>query len=394
MLERILTSTQIYIQDTFSAEELSKVITYSGGVNARACIIQDNRDFEYRDMLIEELQTFRDVTVLNEVYPNPKSADIMGMAEALQEKKPDVIIGIGGGSALDSAKAVAMILDNGGDLDEYLGPEASRTIGKSETKLILIPTTAGTGSEVTQFGVYTARSGRKYTLNHPLLQADMALMITQLTYTLPPKLTAATGFDALSHALETLWNRKATSISDVVAIDAAVYLLQWMEIAYRSSVTGDRDGRKEMLQGAAKAGIAFNLTGTAAVHALSFILSEEWHVPHGVACAFTLENVLELNARDLATRVKLAKVARRLFGDDSEEALINKLAERIVFLKKKMTLPVTFADLKVEVDPEKIPELFDRSFSDPKMGNNIVDAEEQRETIFSMLQDKTKKENA
>lgn len=172
----------------------------------------------------------------------------------------------------------------------------------------------------------------------------------------------------------------------MVAVDAAVFILQWLEIAYRSAVAGDRDGRKEMFQGAAKAGIAFNLTGTAAVHALSFILSEEWHVPHGAACAFTLENVLKLNAQDLSTRMKLAKISRRLFGDDSEEALINKLVDRIVFLKKKMRMPVTFSDLGIEVDPEKIPELFDRAFEDPKMKNNKADVT--KDEIFAMLKEK------
>lgn len=386
MLERILTKTQIYIQDTFSAAELEKVIVYCGGVEAKACIIQDSRNFEYRDMLVDDLKKLRDVTVLNKVYPDPKTEDIMEMADQLKNVRPDVIIGIGGGSALDSAKAVAMILSNGGDLDEYLGPEASRKIEKKDVKLVLIPTTAGTGSEVTKFGVYTARSGRKYTLNNELFQADMAVMITQLTYTLPPKLTAATGFDALSHALETLWNKNATPISDIVAIDAAVFILQWLETAYRSSVAGEREGRKEMLQGAAKAGIAFNHTGTAAVHALSFILSEEWHIPHGAACAFTLEDILMINAKDLKTRMKLAKISRSIFGDDCEEVLIQKLYERIVYLKKMMKMPSKFSDLEIEVDPDRIAELFERSFGDPKMSNNIVPIKP--EDMYSMLREK------
>ncbi|MGL4369085.1 MAG: iron-containing alcohol dehydrogenase, partial [Spirochaetota bacterium] len=328
----------------------------------------------------------RSVIVKNRVMPNPKSEDIMAMVDELSGEKIDVVVGIGGGSALDSAKATAMLLSNGGDLDEYLGAQAVRKIEKKNVKLILIPTTAGTGAEVTKFGVYTARSHRKYTLNNPLLQSDVAVLVSSFTHTMPPALTAATAFDALSHALETLWNKNGNPVTDRIAVESAVAILQCMEKAYDSSVSGKTDGRREMLEGACRAGIAFNLTGTAAVHALSFILSEEWNIPHGTACAFTTEDILEYNLKDAATKKKLAVVACRLFGEASEDAAVSRLTAEIMRLKKKMAMPCRFADLKVSVSADQIPVLFERAFDDPKMDNNIVPA--QKIEIYEMLQKK------
>jgi alcohol dehydrogenase class IV len=368
MLEKVMTTTKIVQMDSLSARELERLIFYCGGSGAKVAVIEDNRAFELRDRMLDELNSIKEIIRLNKVFPDPKVADIMEMADSIAGKGINIIIGIGGGSTMDSAKGVAAVLSNGGDLEDYLGNTPLRKIEKKSIKLILIPTTAGTGAEVTKFGVYTARTGRKYTLNNTLLQADIALLVSEYTYNLPPPLTAATTFDALSHALETLWNRNATEVSDRLAIEAAIYILRWMEVAYDNPV----EGRREMLQGACTAGIAFNMTGTAAVHALSFILSEEWHIPHGVACAFTLEDVMRLNMQDENTRRKLLAVAHGVFGEGAEEPLLEGLFHRIVELKRKFRLPFTFADINVGLNAAELSPLFEKSLDDPKMSNNIV----------------------
>lgn len=368
MFEQLLTTTRIVRTDRLTADDLDRLILYCAGPDASVAVIEDNRPFGSRDRMLEAFAALRPLVRQNRVFPDPKVDDIMAMARALVGRKTDVIVGIGGGSTLDSAKGVAAVLSNGGDLDDYLGPAPARKIEKRDVKLILIPTTAGTGSEMTRFGVYTARTGRKYTLASPWLQADAAVLVTEYTSDLPAPLTASTAFDALSHALETLWNRNATPVSDRAAAEAAVRILRWMEPAFDRSA----DGRREMLEGACMAGIAFNRTGTAAVHALSFILSEEWHVPHGVACAFSLEDVMLENLHDSATAAKLAGVARTLFGDAPHDSLLCRLRDRIVELKRKFGLPFTFADLGVHAGPGELQPLFEKALDDPKMGNNVV----------------------
>ncbi|MCL1932317.1 MAG: iron-containing alcohol dehydrogenase [Candidatus Azobacteroides sp.] len=386
MFEQVITTTKIIKTDWLTAHNLDNLIFYCGGTEANACIIMDNNPLPPRDRMLKELRKIRMLEVLNKVFPDPKIDDIMSMVNELKGKAINAVIGIGGGSSMDSAKAVAIVLSNGGDLDDYLGAEASRKIEKRDVKLILIPTTAGTGSEVTKVGVYTSRNGRKYTLGNPLLQADAAVLVTEYVLGLPPAITAATAFDALSHALETLWNRNATPLTNRMAVESAIHILKWMEPAYDSSLKGTPEGRAEMLEGACMAGTAFSITGTAAVHALSFILSEEWHVPHGVACAFTLEDIFRLNLSDAKTRQGLAKIAKALFDNEDEDKLIAALLDRIITLKKKFGLPFTFKDLKIELKENRIGELFDKSLDDPKMKNNIVPVDSK--IVFDLIKSK------
>jgi alcohol dehydrogenase class IV len=122
------------------------------------------------------------------------------------------------------------------------------------------------------------------------------------------------------------------------------------------------------------------------VHALSFILSEEWHVPHGVACAFTLEDVFQLNLKDEKTRQRLVRVAQSLFGERHETELLAALLSRIIALKKKFGLPFTFKNLNIEFDKEDVEALFCRSLDDPKMRNNSMEVD--RETIFELIKRK------
>jgi len=386
MFEQAVTTTKIIKTDRLTAEDIDKLIFYCGGERAYPCIVVDNNRLPSRDKMLDDLAKIRKAEILDRVFPDPKTADIMTMVNELKGKPVNVVIGIGGGSSMDSAKAVAAVLDNGGDLEDYLGAEATRKIEKRDVKLILIPTTAGTGSEVTKVGVYTSHSGRKYTLGNPLLQADVAVLATDYVLGLPPALTASTAFDALSHAFETIWNRNATPLSDRIAVESAVYILRWMETAFCSSLSGAKEGRAEMLEGACMAGTAFSMTGTAAVHALSFILSEEWHVPHGVACAFTLEDVFILNSRDKKTKQQLIKIAGVLFEEDDEDKLIAALLNRIVTLKKKFGLPFTFGDLNIKLDENRIGELFDKSLDDPKMKNNVIEIN--KEIVFELIKSK------
>jgi alcohol dehydrogenase class IV len=387
MFEQAVTTTKIIRTGHLSPQDMDKLIFYVGGENAYPYFIIDNYPLLPRDAMLKDLQKLRNVEIQDKVFPDPTTGDVMAMVNAMKGKPINVVIGIGGGSSMDAAKGVAVILSNGGEPDDYLGAMPSRKIEKRDVKLILIPTTAGTGSEVTKVGVYTSRDGRKYTLGHPLMQADIAVLVTEYVETLPPVLTASTAFDALSHALEAIWNKNANPLTDRVAIESAAHILKWMERAYDSSLSGSTDGRAEALEGACMAGTAFSMTGTAAVHALSFILSEEWHVPHGTACAFLLEDVFRLNVANAATKRRLAKIGKALFGESDAgmnaalgesdaDRMTAALLDRIIALKKKFSLPFTFSDLNIRLEVGYIGDLFRKSLDDPKMKNNIIDMNE------------------
>jgi len=372
----VVSPVRILVLPQPDAAVLDRVAAYVAGPDACAAVVVDPTPIPARTRLIEDLARRRKIRILRNVRPNPRVADINTMAAELAADPPDIVIGIGGGSTLDSAKGLALLLDGGGDLHDYLGSAPRRRPSKRKTRLILIPTTAGTGSEVTRFAVYTTGSGRKVTLNSPALPADAALLCPPLTYTMPPSLTAVTGMDALSHALETLWNRNADDTAVLVAHDAACEVLENIQTAFQSARTGAETvaGRAEMLEAACAAGVAFNRTGTAAVHALSFILSEEWHLPHGAACAFFLDEVLRINARAPAVRQRLVRLARRALGSPElrEDEAVAALARRICELRTSFGLPANFRDIGAGGSLDELVQTFSRAFDDPKMNNNPV----------------------
>jgi alcohol dehydrogenase class IV len=224
---------------------------------------------------------------------------------------------------------------------------------------------------VTKFGVYTARSGRKYSLANPLLQADAALLVASLVADIPPALLASTAYDAMTHALETLWNKNATPVSDLLAAEALTQLLCYFQPAYDARKAGRSQGTAELLAAACAAGVAFNNTGTAAIHALSFILSEEWHVPHGAACAFFTEDVFAFNAADPRVHAKLEAVAKGLWPQVADP--VKRLWDELLRLKAHTGLPRRFADIAGagELSDTRIAELFDKCQSDFKLLNNV-----------------------
>lgn len=376
-LHRLSTATRIASFSSLGPGSLSAaLLAVSGKVDPVVVVIRDPRSFPALDSALEGAVLAGGGIVLDRVVPNPRVEDIMEMSRLAAPFRPDIVLGVGGGSALDSAKAVAFMARNQGDLEEYLGPGATRKPEAKGAPLVLVPTTTGTGAEVTKFGVYTARSGRKFSLGTPFLQADAALLVADAVADIPPALLASTAYDAVTHALETLWNRNATPLSDAVAAEALVCLLENAEIAYCSRLGGRSDGVRDLLESACAAGVAFNMTGTAAIHALSFVLSEEWHVPHGAACAFFTDAVYAVNSIAAPTKAKLAGVARRLsfapaFAGEGDA--IAWLGDYLAGLRGRFGLPGRFSEIgEFPGATLDVAALFDRAQDDFKMKNNAV----------------------
>jgi alcohol dehydrogenase class IV len=315
----------------------------------------------------------------------------------------DAVLGVGGGSVMDSAKALAMLAANGGILDDYLGNTPRRTIEKPGLPLVLIPTTAGTGSEVTKVGVYTAESGRKFTLGSPLMLAKTAVLAGGILGRIPPALAASTGLDALDHALESIWNKNADDRTRKMAVDAACEVLTWLPQVYDAALAASNGEpvdearfnklNKNMLRASCMAGAAFSITGTAAGHALSFVLSEDWHVPHGTACAFTLLDILDYvtgayqqdNAPPDCIRA-LDSIVETQYGAPNGMDWRKKTAilrQEIEIFMKKANIPQKFADLGVQLNTAEVDSHFSRAFDDPKMWNQVPKAT--KENMYPIL---------
>ena len=367
LIENILSTTKIYLFENLHAEDIYRIIIYTSGKNSPEILFLHDPSVKAVEEFIDLLSSKFELTTYSKISSDPPVQQIDRIAEIILKKNIDLVWAVGGGSTMDTAKAASVVAATGGSLEEYLGNNPTRIPDGKKVPVICSPTTAGTGAEATKFGVYTSNSGRKYTLASQFLQPDIAVLFPQFTYSMPPSVTASTAFDALTHAIEPLWNKNATPITDHIAIDTAVRILNKMEKAYDSSIAGEIKGRKEMLIAATLAGITFNLTGTAAIHALSFPLSEVWHVPHGAACAFFFEDVWNINIQNNNVSKKLKKVATKL-NLKTEEELFN----RIVQIKKKMKLSSKFSDIQIQFNPEDQMDHFYDTLNDPKMKNNVI----------------------
>jgi alcohol dehydrogenase class IV len=247
------------------------------------------------------------VTAFDRVKPDSGSKLIDAAASELKDAESDVVIGIGGGSSLDTAKAIAALATNPGSCLNYVGLHKVRN---RPLPIVAIPTTAGTGSEVTLWSVFTDDSrGIKAAIGSVFLYPNIALCDPELTLELPPSLTSSTGMDALAHAIESYTNNACQPISAVLSLKAIELIGRHL----RSAVLNgrNRESRYGMMLGSTMAGIAMNSTRLGLAHALAMPLGS-WDVcvPHGVALAVTLAPVMEFNY--LAIPERFVEVARAL----------------------------------------------------------------------------------
>ena len=281
--------------------------------------------------------------IYTNVQPNPRDIDCEEAAIIAKREDVDGFVAIGGGSVMDAAKATNVLLTNGGDCEKWA---KLRKIEKDILPLICIPTTAGTGSEVTFEAVITNTNTHvKMSLSDKRFMApDIAILDPELTITLPALLTATTGLDALTHAIEAYTCKAAHPISDSIAL-AAIDLLAG-NILKASSDGKDIEARGNMLIGSVMAGIAFTNSYLGAVHSLAEIIGGFYDTPHGIACSIFLPYITEYN---IPSNIKKhAKIALSLGADDMQSSndaeLARKGIERLFDFNRKLNIP-SFKDI-------------------------------------------------
>lgn len=280
-------------------------------------------------------------TLFTRVKPNPRDTDCLEGAGLARKIRADLIVALGGGSVIDSAKAIALLQTHGDDLRKYV---QRGTINRPVTPIIAIPTTAGTGSEVTRSAVITdTASSRKLTVKDIRLAPRLALVDPSLTYSLPPGLTASTGMDALVHAIEAYTCRLANPFSDLFALEAMKRIFPWLPVAVRDGA--NKAARQQMMIGSLFAGIAFSHADVAAVHCMAEAVGGLYDTPHGVANSIFLPVVSRLNAE--AEPARYAECAKAcgldVEGLPAAEAAQVFVAE-LVKLSRLVGIP-SFSDL-------------------------------------------------
>jgi phosphonate metabolism-associated iron-containing alcohol dehydrogenase len=253
------------------------------------------------------------VVTIDNIVANPDFADLATSCEMLSRAKgtPEVIVALGGGSIIDAAKVLAA---SGGSFDAVRG---HLTGGKplkdaSFVPIIAVPSTAGTGSEVTSWAtVWDAANGRKYSLAHRNLYPEVAIVDPQLALGAPRTLTLATGLDALSHALESIWNVSANPISANFAIEAAKEVIETLPLLLDD--LSNLELRSRQARAATMAGLAFSNTKTALAHNISYDITLKRGTPHGIACSFCLPAVMQWS---IGADAQCDANLRRIFGAD------------------------------------------------------------------------------
>jgi alcohol dehydrogenase class IV len=283
--------------------------------------------------------------VFDDVEPDPRFEIVATCVDKLQQEKAELIIGFGGGSSIDIAKTAAIMATNEGPISEYFGIDL---VPEPGLPAMIVPTTAGTGSEVTPIAILSDHHEKlKKGIVSPYLFPSVALLDPELTIGLPPAVTAATGLDALIHAVEAYTSVNANSMSDILALRAMELLYQNIRTAYANG--NDLAARSAMLEGSLLAGMAFANAGVTAIHAFAYPIGAEFHIPHGIANALMFSHVISFNI--LGNVTKFAQVAQT-FGlptegyDDLRKAELG--VEAIERLCDDLKVPRHLADFGIK----------------------------------------------
>jgi alcohol dehydrogenase class IV len=273
----------------------SRLVEHLVPLDVRRPLVVTDAGLVAAGLVAPVLQALRDggvePVVYQDVQADPPEAAVEAAVAFAREAGVDGVVGLGGGSAMDTAKLVALLVESGERVADLYGFQQTRG---SRLPLALVPTTAGTGSEVTPIAVVTTPTDEKKGVVSALLYPDLALLDATLTLGLPPEVTAATGMDAMVHAIEAYTSRlKKNPISDAFAVSALRLLSANILRAVEDG--GDLVARRAMLQGATAAGMAFAAAPVAAVHALAYPIGGRFHVPHGLSNALVLGPVLRFN---------------------------------------------------------------------------------------------------
>ncbi len=277
--------------------------------------------------------------IFDDTMPEPTAKSIENGVSTLKDGSFDCIIAFGGGSPIDSAKAISLLATKGGLIEDYKFPFINL---ENNIPIIAIPTTAGTGSEVTKFTIITnEKTDEKMLCVGPAFMPIAAIVDYELTYSVPQRTTADTAIDSLTHAIEAFVSKKSNLFSDTQAISAMELIAPNIRRAYNNGK--DQVAREKLMTGATLAGIAFSNSSVALVHGMSRPIGAFYHVPHGLSNAMLLPTVTEFSIPSAPERYsKCAKAIGVANFDDSIEEANKKLLDEL----KKLNLDLEVPTLK------------------------------------------------
>lgn len=295
------------------------------------------------------------VEIFSDIRPNPTTDNVNDCVRLMREVDADFAVALGGGSPMDCCKAACAIVRGDDNIEPY--HSSGKPISAKEAiPTIAVTTTSGTASEVTNISVLTdINKNLKQPMNDPAMYPKIAVIDPELTLTVPPQVTASTGLDVLSHAIESYWSTLNQPICSACSIYAARLVFEWLEKAYTEPE--NLTAREKMAEASIVAGVAFSHPRTTGSHACSFPLTNIYGIPHGEACAFTLDYFVKFNAKHADSDGRLDALAKDCGFDSAYE-----MADEISAMKKRMGMRSRLSEIGCTSD-EQIAELTKKSMS-------------------------------
>jgi len=315
--------------------------------NEKILIVTDS--FIASSELLSHIKSYIDSSTetmeFSEVIPDPPIDNIVAGLESSKGFPATILLAIGGGSAIDAAKAML-----------YFGKLTDRFRG---IRFVTIPTTSGTGSEVTNFSIITdAEKGTKYPMVTDQILPDEAILDSGLVAGLPPKQTADTGIDVLTHAIEAYVSTKANDISDALSEKAICYVFTYLERAYKDG--NDKVAREKMHIASTMAGMAFNLASLGLNHGIAHAAGARWHIPHGRINGILLPNIIRYNAgiiegnyskNTTPAASRYSKISKFLgLNAGNPQMGVRSLVNAILSLEKALSIPKSLSEWGVNKD--------------------------------------------
>jgi phosphonate metabolism-associated iron-containing alcohol dehydrogenase len=329
-------------------------------VNHRKALLITSPGFVKRG-LVDEIVAYTNniVEVISNIKSHPEFIDIEKIYRQAYQNQFELIIAVGGGSVMDVAKFISV--HNTNKDYQFVEDLTKEKIPKKDYKIIpiiSIPTTAGTGSEVTPYStIWDMQEKQKYSLNLPDLFSEVAIYDPVLTLTVPKDITIQTGLDALSHSLESIWNKNASPITVNYAIKSAKLIND--NLVKLSNDLDDLEYRDNIMQACMYAGLAFSNTQTAIAHAMSYYITTHKNIDHGIACSFTLPMLIDniIGQYDF-----IDDALKEVFGELSS----NKLRD----LLRELGVSTEFKDYNIDsIDLKKISTLLENN---QRAGNSLI----------------------
>lgn len=367
----MLSSLECLIQPVsraqFAVGAIAKLPKYLKAAGCKSAVIVTDEGLVKAGVIarVQEALEAKEVAyqLFSGVSPNPTTDDVFAGAEVLREAPDAAVVAVGGGSAMDAAKAISLLAPNGGKVTDFY-PGAR--VAHPGQPLIAVPTTAGTGAETNMFAVITdSEKGRKLLVGHPSVHPQASILDPELSVGAPQKVTATCGMDVLTHAIESFTSNRPNPFSEAVALRAIAMVATYLPVAYDDGA--DVEARSQMLVAAHLAGIAFSSTGLGMCHAMGHPLSARLGVAHGQSLASILPDVMRFNMETSAPRYAQVAIALGVADAQADDENALRAIGAVEAMSARVKTNVPLGELGVTL--ELIPTLVEDAFADPLMAS-------------------------